>query len=83
MKAKVLREEFFQAFPNINSGSDSHVYFVASNGVVLATENKHKSILYEEHSVHKVEMVTNHIGMIYSGEYRILELKGESEFKGF
>jgi 20S proteasome subunit alpha 2 len=45
--------------------------FVASNGVVLATENKHKSILYDEHSVHKVEMITKHIGMIYSGEYRI------------
>lgn len=39
----------------------------ASNGVVLATENKHKSILYEEHSVNKVEMITDHIGMVYSG----------------
>lgn len=42
----------------------------ASNGVVLATENKHKSsVLVEEHSVHKVQMVTNHIGMIYSGKF--------------
>lgn len=47
----------------------------ASNGVVLATENKHKSILYDEHSVKKVEMITKHIGMIYSGmgpDYRML-----------
>lgn len=48
---------------------------LASNGVVIATENKHKSILYDEHSVHKVEMITKHIGMIYSGmgpDYRLL-----------
>ncbi|XP_033361861.1 proteasome subunit alpha type-2 [Bombus vosnesenskii] len=47
----------------------------ASNGVVLATENKHKSILYDEHSVQKVEMITKHIGMVYSGmgpDYRLL-----------
>lgn len=43
--------------------------------MVIATENKHKSILYEEHSVHKVEMITRHIGMVYSGmgpDYRLL-----------
>jgi 20S proteasome alpha/beta subunit len=68
---------------NIGSSTDPFVSFVASNGVVLATENKHKSILYEEHSVHKVEMVTKHIGMIYSGEYSSLELEEESEFKAF
>ena len=39
----------------------------ASNGVVIATENKHKSVLYEEHSVHRVEMISGHIGMVYSG----------------
>jgi len=47
----------------------------AVNGVVLATEKKHKSILYEEQSMHKVEMVTDHIGMVYSGmgpDYRLL-----------
>lgn len=51
------------------------MYFIASNGCVIATENKHKSILYEEHSVHRVEMVTDHIGMVYSGmgpDYRLL-----------
>ena len=41
----------------------------ATNGVVIATENKFKSILADEHSIHKVEKVTNHIGMIYSGKW--------------
>ena len=41
----------------------------AANGVVLATEKKHKSILYEEHSVHKIEVICNHIGMVYSGRF--------------
>lgn len=48
--------------------------FSASNGVVLATEKKQKSILYDEQSVHKVEPITKHIGMVYSGmgpDYRL------------
>ena len=48
----------------------------ASNGVVLATEKKHKSILYDYESMHKVQMVSDHIGMVYSGKplfIRILE----------
>ncbi|MGH0126807.1 UNVERIFIED_CONTAM: hypothetical protein FKN15_024007 [Acipenser sinensis] len=47
----------------------------AANGVVLATEKKQKSILYDEQSVHKVEPITKHIGMVYSGmgpDYRVL-----------
>lgn len=43
------------------------LYISASNGVVLATEKKQKSILYDEQSVHKVEPITKHIGMVYSG----------------
>jgi hypothetical protein len=39
----------------------------ASNGVVIATEKVPKSILVDEHSVHRVEEVTKHIGMVYSG----------------
>ena len=46
--------------------------YTAKNGVVLATENKQKSILYEEHSIFKVEPITDHIGMVYSGECRIV-----------
>lgn len=51
------------------------VGILASNGLVIATEHKHKSILYDESSVHKVEAITDHIGMVYSGmgpDYRLL-----------
>ena len=47
----------------------------AVNGVVLATEKKQKSILVDEHSICKVEQITDHIGMVYSGmgpDYRLL-----------
>jgi 20S proteasome alpha/beta subunit len=37
------------------------------NGVVLATEKKNKSILFEEHSTCKIEQITDNIGMVYSG----------------
>lgn len=46
-----------------------------ANGVVLATENKHKSLLFDENSVSKVERIADHIGMVYSGmcpDYRLL-----------
>lgn len=39
----------------------------ATNGLVLATEKKQKSILYDEHSIHKIEMITKHSGLVYSG----------------
>ena len=45
----------------------SFFLYVASNGVVLATEKKSKSILYDAHSINKVEMITKSIGMVYSG----------------
>jgi 20S proteasome subunit alpha 2 len=37
------------------------------NGVVLATEKKNKSILFEDQSTCKIEQITNNIGMVYSG----------------
>lgn len=52
-----------------------HSMFLASNGVVIATENKPKSSLYEEGTVHRVEVIADHIGMVYSGmgpDYRLL-----------
>lgn len=57
----------------VTSGFILFIYFfiynhLATNGVVLATENKHKSILYEEQAIHKVEPITDHIGMVYSGK---------------
>ncbi|XP_015907646.1 proteasome subunit alpha type-2 [Parasteatoda tepidariorum] len=69
---KLVQIEY--ALAAVAAGAPS-VGIKASNGVVLATEKNYKSVLYEEHSIHKVEMVTNHIGMIYSGmgpDYRLL-----------
>jgi len=42
-------------------------YIAAIDGVVLATEKKQKSILYDNETVHKVEQITRNIGMVYSG----------------
>lgn len=44
------------------------VLCLASNGVVVATENKRKSLLYET-TVEKVQKITPNIGMVYSGKY--------------
>jgi len=62
------------ALAAVSSGAAS-VGIKASNGVVLATEKKHKSILYEDHSTYKIEKVADHVGMVYSGmgpDYRLL-----------
>jgi len=57
------------------AGGAPSVGIKAKNGVVLATEKKHKSIIYDEKSIYKTEMITDHIGMVYSGmgpDYRLL-----------
>lgn len=35
--------------------------------MVLATEKKQKSILYDDKRIHKVEWITHNVGMVYSG----------------
>ena len=42
-------------------------HVAATDGVVLATEKKQKSILYDEKTIHKVEQITQNVGMVYSG----------------
>ena len=45
--------------------------------MVLATEKKQKSVLYDEHSINKVEPITKNIGIVYSGmgpDYRWVSL---------
>lgn len=72
---KLVQIEY--ALAAVAAGAPS-VGIKASNGVVLATEKKHKSILYDEQSVFKIEPITSHIGLIYSGmgpDYRILVSK--------
>merc|ERR1712173_162514 len=62
------------ALQAVASGAPS-VGIKAVNGVVLATEKKNKSILFEDHSTYKIEQITSNIGMVYSGmgpDYRLL-----------
>ncbi len=69
---KLVQIEY--ALAAVSSGAAS-VGIKATNGVVLATEKKHKSVLYEEHSTHKIEKIADHIGIVYSGmgpDYRLL-----------
>jgi len=69
---KLVQIEY--ALNAVAAGSAS-VGIKAANGVVLATEKKQKSVLNDEHSTYKVELITGHIGMVYSGlgpDYRLL-----------
>jgi len=69
---KLVQIEY--ALMAVASGAPS-VGIKAANGVVLATEKKHKSCLIEDHSTVKIEKICDHIGMIYSGigpDYRLL-----------
>lgn len=69
---KLMQIEY--ALAAVSSGAAS-VGLKASNGVVLATEKKSKSILYEDHSTYKIEKITDTIGAVYSGmgpDYRQL-----------
>lgn len=69
---KLVQIEY--ALAAVAAGAPS-VGIKATNGVVLASEKKHKSVLYDEHSIHKVELITKNIGMVYSGmgpDYRVL-----------
>lgn len=71
---KLVQIEY--ALSAVAAGAPS-VGIKAANGVVIATEKKHKSVLYDEHSVHKVELITKNIGMVYSGmgpDYRYVVL---------
>lgn len=69
---KLVQIEY--ALAAVASGAPS-VGIKAVDGVVLATEKKQKSILYDDSMIHKVEQITNNIGMVYSGmgpDYRVL-----------
>ncbi|KAL3901193.1 MAG: hypothetical protein SGCHY_000795 [Lobulomycetales sp.] len=39
----------------------------AANGVVIATEKKHSSVLVDDSSIEKVVMVSQNIGLVYAG----------------
>merc|ERR1712150_447963 len=69
---KLVQIEY--ALAAVAAGAPS-VGIKATNGVVLATEKKQKSVLYDEHSINKIELITKNIGIVYSGmgsDYRVL-----------
>jgi len=69
---KLVQIEY--ALNAVNAGQPT-VGIKAKDGVVVATEKKHKSALQDEATYFKVEQITGHIGMVYSGmgpDYRVL-----------
>ncbi|ESO94136.1 hypothetical protein LOTGIDRAFT_189380 [Lottia gigantea] len=69
---KLVQIEY--ALAAVSAGAPS-VGIKAVNGVVLATEKKQKSLLYDDQSIHKIDYITKNIGMVYSGmgpDYRVL-----------
>ena len=61
---KLVQIEY--ALNAVNAGSPA-VGIKASNGVVLATEKKSKSLLHDDRSIHKVEPLCKSMGLVYSG----------------
>lgn len=69
---KLVQIEY--ALNAVNAGSPA-VGIKASNGVVLATEKKSKSLLHDDRTIHKVETICKNIGLVYSGmgpDYRLV-----------
>ncbi|CAJ2659196.1 unnamed protein product [Trifolium pratense] len=63
------------ALTAVGSGQTS-LGIKAANGVVIATEKKLPSILVDEASVQKIQLLTPNIGVVYSGmgpDFRVLE----------
>jgi 20S proteasome subunit alpha 2 len=61
---KLVQIEY--ALNAVNAGSPA-VGIKASNGVVLATEKKSKSLLHDDRTIHKVEPICKNMGLVYSG----------------
>lgn len=69
---KLVQLEY--ALQAVTAGAPS-VGIKAKNGVVLAVEKKQKSLLYDISTITKIEVVNDHIGMVYSGmgpDFRLL-----------
>lgn len=69
---KLVQIEY--ALNAVNAGQPA-VGIKAKDGVVIATEKKHKSTLQDESSYFKVEPICKHIGMVYAGmgpDYRVI-----------
>ncbi|KAK6911286.1 Proteasome, subunit alpha/beta [Dillenia turbinata] len=69
------------ALTAVGSGQTS-LGIKAANGVVIATEKKLPSILVDETSVKKIQLLTPNIGVVYSGmgpDFRVLVRKSRKQ----
>ncbi|RYR50225.1 hypothetical protein Ahy_A07g036828 [Arachis hypogaea] len=69
------------ALTAVGSGQTS-LGIKAANGVVIATEKKLPSILVDEASVQKIQLLTPNIGVVYSGmgpDFRVLVRKSRKQ----
>jgi len=76
---KLVQIEY--ALNAVNAGQPA-VGIKAKDGVVIATEKKHKSTLQDETSYFKVEPICDHIGMVYAGmgpDYRVIVTETRKE----
>lgn len=72
---KLVQIEY--ALKAVDSGAPA-VGIKATNGIVLATEKKFKSPLYDVSSLYKIEPITKYCGMVYAGmgpDFRLLVKK--------
>eukprot|EP01119_Soliformovum_irregulare_P008109 TRINITY_DN20_c0_g1_i2.p1 TRINITY_DN20_c0_g1~~TRINITY_DN20_c0_g1_i2.p1 ORF type:complete len:235 (+),score=56.31 TRINITY_DN20_c0_g1_i2:88-792(+) len=79
---KLVQIEY--ALARVNAGSTS-LAVKAKNGVVLATEKKLPPLM-DEASISKVSMITENIGMVYSGmgpDSRVLVRKGRKKAQAY
>jgi 20S proteasome subunit alpha 2 len=61
---------------------DTSLGIKAKNGVVLATEKKTSSILVDENSIRKSEIIGRHIGASYAGigaDFRVLSSRARKK----
>ena len=80
---KLVQIEY--ALQAVNSGSTS-LGVKAKNGVVIATEKKLPTCLIDESTVQKIVLLTESIGVVYSGmgpDFRVLIAKGRKAAQAY
>lgn len=80
---KLVQIEY--ALNAVNAGATS-LGIKATNGVVIATEKKLPSILIDEESVRKISLLTENIGVVYSGmgpDSRVLVRKSRKQAQAY
>ncbi|GAQ84942.1 20S proteasome regulatory subunit alpha protein [Klebsormidium nitens] len=80
---KLVQIEY--ALNAVNAGATS-LGIKATNGVVIATEKKLPSILIDEDSVKKISLLTENIGVVYSGmgpDSRVLVRKSRKQAQAY